>query len=98
MSFFASLAKHKAVIGLVLTLASAALGVACYAYLGAELSVSARQSLTAVWLLGALLGFVLSLRATLVGPREVLGGVGWILSFPNVQFALLFAMGAAMGG
>ncbi len=92
-------------IPIAITLASAALGRAYGAYLDATPFPPDRARLVPVaCLITALVGLALSCRALLTRPRGslataalLLGAIGLLLALPNIGYAAVYTLAAAMG-
>jgi len=96
----------RGLFALLVTLGSALVGRAYVTYLHATpFPPESAKVVPFIWLLAALIGLILALRALRFGPwkrRAALvlapGVLGVLLALPNIAYAALYMFGAMLGG
>ncbi len=90
--------ERPGMVALAVTVASAALGIAYFAYLNATPFPPTWVRLVALlWLGGALTGLIMGVTAFARQPRLQLALISILLGLPSVVFAAIFGLAALMG-
>src|SRR5688572_11505986 len=90
--------ERPGVVALAVTVASAALGIAYFAYLNATPFPQTWVRIAALlWLGGALAGLAMGVAAFARQPRIQLALISILVGLPNVVFAAIFGLAALMG-